>query len=245
MIAFSVVAAPPWAFCKEETRHAVSHGLGVSSPAIHSSLSENPAGLAYIRLTEIYGALYSPNRQLNPMTYGGQAFFGEDRVGAGLGVFSDSSAQIGIAAQVPSLRTAFGASTIINLKGGPTDLTIGMILGIESDYRFGLVGYGILDGVQRVGAGFATELNRSATFAVDAGSDGNGNALGVKASLGIHITAAQINMGYGIHIDENDPSWVLKGISFGLGFKPASRLQMSLYYNHLAQYYLALGWQIP
>ncbi|MEK6579722.1 MAG: hypothetical protein AABZ55_10885, partial [Bdellovibrionota bacterium] len=177
--------------------------------------------------------------------YGGQIFFGEDRVGAGLGVFSDSTAEIGIASQIPSLRSALGASANIALKGGPTDLNIGWILGIESDYRLGLVGYGILDGVDRLGLGFATELNRSATLAIDAGSDGNARAIGVKVSLGIHISAAQINMGYGLNIDDNNPSWARKGIAFAMGFKPASRLQMSVYYNQIAQYYFTLGWQIP
>ena len=166
-----------------DTTHAVSHALGVSTPAIHSSLVENPAGLAYIRMTEVYGAVSSPNREFNPITYGGQVFFGDDRVGAGLGIFSDSVAQIGIASQISPLLSAIGVTANISLNGAPTDLNIGWILGVESDFRFGFVGYGVLNGVDRLGVGLATELNRSATLAVDAGSNGNGRAIGLKVSV--------------------------------------------------------------
>jgi hypothetical protein len=88
--------------------------------------------------------------------------------------------------------------------------------------------------------GVAAQLSQNATFAVDASVDHNGNGMTAKPALGIDVQTVQLVYGYGIAVDKNATSHILRGSAVGAGLKLSEAAHLQFYYNQLARYYLGL-----
>lgn len=238
----------------DENQHALSLAAGIASPAMVTSLSENPAGLHYNSSTKFQVSLATHSSAFNPFGLDGHFFTGNGWVGAGIGVatynqFVSGSGSLalldfGLGAEISALNMAVGiagqytlgsAGNVWGTNGGTTwGGNIGLLFNPRGPLRIGITGYQVLAGLHAIGAGVAYELNPWADFAVDGTLNPSSSALALKPELGIHLSNFQMNVGYGFQIVGSSWTWLRTGLSFAVGFHLNYNLMLQAYYNHLA-----------
>ena len=164
-----------------EMGHLLSIGAGISSPSLNSALGENPAGLTYNEQTRLLLDGATTNSNSNSIGLGA-SLLGDGNVGAGFGVETfngqgDNAGQItlaniGVAAEIPSLNVSFGMTGTYTLRNNVQtigtgsssgngyenhafDADMGVIYNPKGDVRMGATLFQIFDGVDALGVGVA------------------------------------------------------------------------------------------
>ncbi|HUP56658.1 MAG TPA: hypothetical protein VM598_04340 [Bdellovibrionota bacterium] len=221
----------------------VSIGAGISSPSRTSALLENPAGLTLNEATRVQGALFSGNDSFDPLGFSGGIYFGNGSAGGAAEIARTGTDQtrldLGLAAQISSL--ALGAHVRTDLgDGGGWGADIGAIFNPKNKLRFGALLYGVTGGIDGFGAGIASSVSSEATFALDAATDGDGNGLTLKPTLGVDLNTVQLVFGYGLELEESGGSPIPEGVALGLGLRLSQSAHLVGYYNQLDRYYFGV-----
>jgi hypothetical protein len=217
----------------------LSVGGGIAAPSGTTALEENPAGLAGQLRPRILAHSSSPHDALDERSYGTDFLTGNRSVGVGIGAHRRSDAKLDVAW---GLAATLGSSTSLGISGvGTGGLNAGLILGARGGSRIGLAAFGLTGGVDALGAGWATELGSSATFAVDGSYSPDSKGSVVKPALGVRVSSLQLAVGYGIRVSEDGGAGIARGLSLGLGIPLGRNFALEGYYNQLARYYAGLS----
>lgn len=235
----------------------ISQGA-ISSPGETTALEENPAGLTINQGPVAQGAIFSGNKEFDPIGYGGSLLIGNGTVGAGVGIshlngggalMSSGDAlrlRWGVAADIKPLNFALGVAGSHTLKSGAGDpyFDVGVILNPGGQQRIGITAFGLNSGVESIGGGFAYDVASSATITLDGTYTPDTRTLVAKPTLAISVEKIRVSAGYGFRASGSSESWLRRDFAAGLGYEFNHQVSLEAYYNQMAKYFIGLTFKL-
>lgn len=229
----------------DERAHLLSTAAGISSPSYASAFMENPAGIIFNSQTKVQGSLWTPNDKLDPLGAGAMLILGNGSAGAGVGVLGTGtdnySLNWGLAADVGPVALGFNGSKSMKGSGAGWGLDVGALINPKDAFRIGVVGYGLADGPDAIGAGVGYDVS-GATLAIDGARSmlKGRDEITVKPGLTVNAGNFSLSGGYGFEVQGKGGTPIPTGTSLGVGYASGGAWSAQFYYNQLAYYYLGV-----
>mgnify|MGYP001562350055 FL=1 len=237
-----------------ESHHLVSGGGGVSAPSYVTATGENPAGLAYNeRLRILAHGSISTIPDLSTLAAGGGIYWGNGWIAGGV-EFVGSTAQptgftidTGLAFAIPPIRTSFGASYGVPLSGGAAaqnnllahQLDLGILFSPIQMIAVGGTLYDAIGGFEGAGFGVTVRPLRFFDLTADASYGFSTGGFTLKPGVGLHLAFFHATFGYGLDLNGGGHG-IVNGITAGVGFDIAHRVQITSYYRQQNELYVGL-----
>jgi hypothetical protein len=238
----------------DESMHLVSGGGGVSAPSYVTATGENPAGLAYnqrLRLL-VHGSL-STLVDFNTTAAGGGIYWGNGWLGGGVELVGSTQAPVGftidtgIAFAIRPIRTSFGISYGVPISGGAQAgnnllaraLDFGVLVQPIEMLTIGGTLYDWVGGPDGVGFGVTFRPIRYFDLTADGSYSFASGGWTLKPGVGVHLSFFHATFGYGFDIN-GAGAGIVSGITAGVGFDIAGRVQLTAYYRQQNELYTGL-----
>ena len=219
---------------------------GIAAASSSSAVFQNPALLIYnssFKLTTQAGAEDS----FSHPTFRGGILGGNGSFGGAAGVSSNhggdsTSAFYGLGVSLGSLGASLGVSGSTNLSSsGGSTFNAGLAVHPMEQFRMGFTTFGLNDGVNEWGAGFATTLASSLNFVLDATLASKASHLAAQPGILVGGPPAALTVSYGIGGGSAELS---DGLALGGSIQVGSSASLQIYYNQLSRYYAALTFSL-
>ena len=152
----------------------------------------------------------------------------------------------GLASVFPNLNAAMGFTGNFQLdkqgevQGTGTGTTwcvdAGITFNPKEKSRFSLAVFQILNNIDAVGAGYALDLGKSATFVIDGAHTTSQGTIILKPGINMALDNFQLSSSFGFRVlKQSGWTWIRPGLTAGLGVNVNDRIRIEGYFNHFAR----------